>query len=84
MYYAGRSQMFWMRLTEENNAAAIQTLLNLRGFHVRTISQIVIGNSMPVAEKLCSPSDGRHFAVSPFIRRRRSRTSSVMMSRCVR
>ena len=84
MYYAGRSQMFWMRLTEENNAAAIQTLLNLRGFHVRTISQIVIGNSMPVAEKLCSPSDGRHFAVSPFIRRRRFRTSPVMMSRCVR
>ena len=69
MYDTGRSRMFWMRLTEENSAAAIQTLLNMRGFHVRTVSQIIIGNSMPVAEKLCrssNPFGDRYYVVSPF------------------
>lgn len=69
LYYAGRTRMFWMRLTEENNAAAIQAHVNARGFKVKTICQIVIGNSMNVAAKLCrspNPFGDRYFVVSHF------------------
>ena len=69
MYHAGFTRMYWMRLTEENNAAAIQAQLNARGFHISTLSQIVIGNNMSVAVKLChspDPYGGRYFVVSHF------------------
>ncbi len=69
MYYAGRTRMFWMRLTEENTAAAILTHLNVRGFKVRTLCQIVIGNRTNVAVKLCrspNPFGDRYFVVSHF------------------
>ena len=69
LYYAGRTRMFWLRFTEENNANAAQTFLNSRGFQVSTVFQVVIGHSMDVAEKLCRkthPFGDRYYTVSPY------------------
>jgi hypothetical protein len=67
MYDTGRSRMFWLRATEENAAGSIQSMLNVRGFQIKTVCQIVIGNSMPVALKLsCRQANPniRHFVLS--------------------
>ena len=69
MYYAGNKRIFWQRLSEENHAAGIKVLLQARGFRIDTITQIVIGNRMSVAEKLCrSPrlNGDKYFVVSDF------------------
>lgn len=69
MYFAGNKRIFWQRLSEENHAAGIKVLLQARGFRIDTIEQIVIGNRMSVAEKLCrSPrlKGDKYFVVSDF------------------
>ena len=67
MYYTGWTRMFWLQHAEENYAGGIVRHLKIRGFPIRTISQIVIGNKMCIAEKLChSPGTygSRYFVVS--------------------
>ena len=69
MYFAGNKRIFWQRLSEENHAVGIRGLLQARGFQIDTITQIVIGNRMSVAEKLCrSPrlKGNKYFVVSDF------------------
>ncbi len=69
MYFAGNKRIFWQRLSEENHAAGIKVLLQARGFRIDTIAQVVIGNRMSVAEKLCrSPrlKGDKYFVVSDF------------------
>ena len=69
MYFAGNKRIFWQRLSEENHAVGIRGLLQARGFRIDTITQIVIGNRMSVAEKLCrSPrlKGDKYFVVSDF------------------
>ncbi len=69
LYFAGKSRIFWQRVTEENHAYGIKALLQARGFRINALSQIVIGNHMDVAEKLCrSPRPGgdKYFVVSDF------------------
>lgn len=69
MYYAGKQRIYWQRISEENNAIGIKGLLQARGFQKTMMSQIVIGNRMNVAEKLCrSPriNGDRYFVVSDF------------------
>lgn len=69
MYFAGNKRIFWQRLSEENHAAGVKVLLQARGFRIDTITQIVIGNRMSVAEKLCrSPrlNGDKYFVVSDF------------------
>ena len=69
IYDAGRSRVFWMRATEENFAGTVQSLLNLRGFRIRTLRQAVIGDRMSVAAKLCRKSSyrgTRYFVPSNF------------------
>ena len=69
LYYAGKSRIFWQRVTEENHAYGIKALLQARGFQIDVLSQIVIGSRMSVAEKLCrSPRPGgdKYFVVSDF------------------
>ena len=69
MYFAGNKRIFWQRLSEENHAVGIRALLQARGFRIDTITQIVIGNRMSVAEKLCrSPrlKGDKYFVVSDF------------------
>ncbi len=69
MYFAGNKRIFWQRLSEENHAVGIRGLLQARGFRIDTIAQIVIGNRMSVAEKLCrSPrvKGDKYFVVSDF------------------
>ncbi len=69
MYFAGNKRIFWQRLSEENHAVGIRGLLQARGFRIDTITQIVIGNRMSVAEKLCrSPrlKGNKYFVVSDF------------------
>lgn len=69
LYHTGHTRMFWMRSTEENTAAAIQTMLEARGFHCEMISQVVIGSKMPVAAKLTRPAintRSRYFSVSDY------------------
>ena len=69
MYFAGNKRIFWQRLSEENHAVGVRGLLQARGFRIDTITQIVIGNRMSVAEKLCrSPrlKGDKYFVVSDF------------------
>ena len=69
MYFAGNKRIFWQRLSEENHAVGIRGLLQARGFRIDMITQIVIGNRMSVAEKLChSPrvKGDKYFVVSDF------------------
>jgi hypothetical protein len=69
LYNAGNKRIFWQRITEENHAYGIKALLQARGFRIDVLSQIVIGSSMSVAEKLCrSPRPGgdKYFVVSDF------------------
>ena len=64
--------MYWMKNSEENYAAAIESLLNSRGFGVTTIHQVVIGSKMSVAQRLChsaKPFGNRYFVVSTFFAR---------------
>ena len=51
LYFAGSRRIYWMRPTEENYVGAIQSLLNVRGFSIRTVRQVVIGNRMTTAKK---------------------------------
>ena len=72
LYYTGNTRMYWMKNSEENYAAAIESLLNARGFGVTTIHQVVIGSKMSVAQRLChsaKPFGNRYFVVSTFFAR---------------
>ena len=53
IYNAGRTRIYWMRSTEENFAATVQTLLNVRGFRIRVLRQVMLGDKMNLAAKLC-------------------------------
>lgn len=67
LYHTGHSRMFWMRSTEENTVAAIETMLNARGFHCESFSQVVIGSRMKVAEKIAHHrvnAQSKYFTVS--------------------
>lgn len=69
LYFAGSQRLFWMRPTEENFVGAVESLLNLRGFEVRVIRQVVIGNRITVAKKLYKRSEyraKRYFVLSEF------------------
>jgi hypothetical protein len=69
MYYTGKSRMFWMRLSEENYASSVMSLLNVRSFKVTTLTQIIVGYNMALAAKLCrspNPFGDRFFKVSNF------------------
>lgn len=52
MYHTGSSRMVWFQATEDNTTAAIETILQARGFNCEVKSQIIIGSSMAVAEKI--------------------------------
>ena len=72
LYFTGSTRMYWMKNSEENYAAAIESLLNARGFGVTTIHQVVIGSKMSVAQRLChsaKPFGNRYFVVSTFFAR---------------
>ena len=72
MYFTGASRMFWQKLMEENHVSGVMSLLKARGFNVSVTRQIIIGNNMNVAEKLChssKPFGGRYFTVSKFFDR---------------
>ena len=72
LYNAGNKRIFWQRITEENHAYGIKALLQARGFRIDVLSQIVIGSSKSVAEKLCRsprPSGDKYFVVSDFFDR---------------
>ena len=67
LYHTGYSRMYWMRSTEENTVASIETMLNARGFHCESFSQVVIGSRMKVAEKIAHHrvnTQSRYFTVS--------------------
>ena len=67
LYHTGYSRMYWMRSTEENTIASIETMLNARGFHCESFSQVVIGSRMKVAEKIAHHrvnTQSRYFTVS--------------------
>ena len=69
LYFAGKQRIYWQRISEENHAIGIRGLQQARGFRINIMSQIVIGNRMNVAEKLCrSPrlSGDRYFVLSDF------------------
>ena len=69
IYDAGRSRMFWMRSTEENFAGTVQSLLNVRGFRIRVLRQVVLGDKMNLAAKLCRRSvykGTKYFVLSNF------------------
>lgn len=67
LYHTGHTRMFWMRSIEENTAAAIDTMLNARGFHCEIFSQVIIGSRMAVAKKIAHHqvnSRSKYFTVS--------------------
>lgn len=67
LYNTGHTRMFWMRSVEENTVAAVETMLSARGFRCESISQVVIGTRMNVAEKIAHyqvNARSRYFTVS--------------------
>ena len=69
LYDTRGRRMFWMRATEENFAGAVEALLNLRGFQVCTMKQVILGDRMMVAKKLyrrSSKYSRSYFALSLF------------------
>lgn len=67
LYHTGHTRMFWMRSVEENTVAAIDTMLNARGFRCEIFSQVIIGTRMAVAEKIAHHqvnSRSKYFTVS--------------------
>lgn len=53
LYHTGGVRMYWMRTTEENYVSMILVLLAARKFRVNVIRQVVIGNSMKIAGRVC-------------------------------
>ena len=69
IYDAGRSRMLWLRSIEENFASSVQSMLNVRGFRVRVLKQVVLGDKMDLALKLChrgTRKGSRYFVLSNF------------------
>lgn len=69
LYYTGHSRMYWMRSTEENTMASIETMLNARGFRCESFSQVVIGARMSVATKIAHHqvnARSKYFTVSDY------------------
>ena len=70
LYNTGNVRMYWMRNTEENYVAMILVLLAERQFQVNVVRQVVIGNSMRIALRVCkTPSKekgSRYYVLSNF------------------
>lgn len=67
MYHTGASRMVWFQGTEDNNAAAVETILKSSGFQCAVKSQIIIGSNMGVAERITrtrKKEKDRYFTVS--------------------
>lgn len=69
LYHTGHTRMYWMRSTEENTSAALETMLHARGFRCEVFSQVIIGTNMNVAEKIAHHrinARSRYFTVSDY------------------
>lgn len=67
LYHTRHTRMYWMASTEHNTQAAIEQMLKVRGFHCESFSQVIIGSTMSVAEKIGKHAvneRSRYFTVS--------------------